>query len=83
VHIAEELAENASVEFAGAVLRPHAFLMKDKGTLTPDGESVVKALRRAGLELVLEGTMSDEVLDAIGRPLISEEKLRERYNRYV
>jgi multimeric flavodoxin WrbA len=83
VHIAEELAENASVEFAGAVLRPHAFLMKEEGKLTPDGEAIVKALRRAGLELVLEGTMSDDVLDAIGRPLISEKGLRERYNRYV
>jgi len=37
VHITEELAKNASVEFAGAVLRPHASFMKEKGKLTKDG----------------------------------------------
>ena len=34
VRITEELAKDASVEFAGAVLRPHAFLMKERGKLT-------------------------------------------------
>ncbi len=81
VRIAEELAENTSVEFAGAVLRPHAFLMKREGELTPEGQGIVKALRRAGLELVLEGVISEEVLDVIGHPLISQEELRDLYNR--
>ena len=81
VRIAEELAEDASVEFAGAVLRPHAFLMKEKGKLTEDGEAVLNAVRRAGYELVKEGVMSEETLEAISRPLISEDELRRRYNR--
>ena len=80
LHITEELAKNASVEFAGAVLRPHAFLMKEKGKLTKDGEAVLNAVRRAGYELVKEGGMNKETLDAISRPLISEEGLRRRYN---
>lgn len=78
LRIAEEIAEDASVEFAGAVLRPHAYLMKKKGELTEDGESVLNAARRAGYELVKEGLMSKETLEAVSRPLISVDELWQR-----
>jgi putative NADPH-quinone reductase len=81
VRIAEELAEDASVQFAGAVLRPHANLMKVKGELTSDGQAVLDAAKRAGFELVSQGAVSRETLDAVSRPLISEEELRRRYNQ--
>jgi len=81
VRIAEELAKDASVEFAGAVLRPHAFLMKEKGRLTKDGEAVLNAVKRAGYELVKEGKMNKEILETISRPLISEDELWRRYNK--
>ena len=58
VRIAEELAENASVEFAGAVLRPHVSLMKQGGEVTEEGEVVLNEARRAGHELVKDGVMS-------------------------
>jgi len=80
VRITEELAKGASVEFAGAVLRPHAFLMKEKGKLTKDGEVVLNTVKRAGYELIKKGRMNKETLEAISRPLISEEELRRRYN---
>jgi multimeric flavodoxin WrbA len=83
VRIAEELAETASVKFAGAVLRPHAFLMTQAGELTQDGEAVLKAARRAGYELVHEGAMAEETLEAVSRPLISEDELRRWYNQWV
>lgn len=83
VRIAEELAENANVAFAGAVLRPHAFTMQGQEGLTADGEAVLDAVRRAGTELVDEGAMRPETLEAISRPLISQEELRRRYNRMV
>lgn len=81
IRITEELAKGVSVEFAGAVLRPHAFLMKEKGRLTKDGEAVLNAVKRAGHELVKMGKMKKETLEAISRPLISEEQLRRRYNK--
>ena len=81
VRIVEELAKDASVEFAGAVIRPHAFLMKQQGELTQDGEAVVNAVKRAGYELVKEGRMDQETLDMISRPVIAQEELRRRYNR--
>ncbi len=81
VRIVEELAEDASVEFAGAVLRPHAFLMKKEEELTKDGKAVVSAVRRAGYELIKEGGMNRETLETVSHPLISEEELRHRYNK--
>jgi multimeric flavodoxin WrbA len=81
VRIIEELAEDASVEFAGAVLRPHAHLMKEKGELTQDGEALLNAVRRAGYELLKEGVMTKETLETISRPLISQEELWRRYNK--
>ena len=80
LRIIEELAKDASVEFAGAVLRPHAFLMKEKEKLTKDGEAVLNAVKRVGYELIKEGRMNKETLEAISRPLISGEELRRRYN---
>ena len=83
VRIVEELAENASVEFGGAILRPHAFLMKEDGKITKEGEEILGAVRRAGKELMQEGKMSQETLDIVSRPLITEEELRQRYNQMV
>jgi multimeric flavodoxin WrbA len=80
IHIAEEFALNASVEFAGAVIRPHAFLIKRKGKITSDGEKVLSALQKAGNELIKEGEISEETLKKISRPLISQEELRRKYN---
>lgn len=81
VRIARELAEDASVEFAGAVLRPHAYLMKENGELTKDGEAVQEAARRAGYELAQEGRMKQESLEKVSRPLISQEEFRLRSNQ--
>ena len=81
VRIVEELAEGASVEFGGAVLRPHAFMMKADGVFTQDGETVLNAVRRAGNDLVSYGEMDHETLEIISQPLISEEELIHRYNQ--
>jgi multimeric flavodoxin WrbA len=81
VRIVEELAEAVSVEFGGAVLRPHAFMMKLKGKLTSDGKEVLNAVSRAGRELIIDGEIKQETLETISRPLISEEELRQRFNQ--
>ena len=81
LRIARELAADASVEFAGAVLRPHASLMRKGGELTPDGEAVLNAAREAGYDLVKNGAMRQETLEAISRPLISQEELWRRYDQ--
>jgi multimeric flavodoxin WrbA len=83
VHIAEELAENMTIEFSGAVLRPHAFLMKRKGELTEDGRAIIGLVEKAGNELAKKGRLSEELLEAIRRPLISREELTKLYNELL
>lgn len=82
VRIGRELAEDMSVEFSGAVLRPHAFLMLKGKTLTPEGTEVLAAARQAGRELA-RGAVRDETLAAVSRPLVAEEELRNRYNAWL
>ncbi|UCF71201.1 MAG: flavodoxin family protein [candidate division WOR-3 bacterium] len=83
VRIAREFAEDASIEFAGAVLRPHAFLMKQQGELTKDGARILEIVRQAGRELVKNGRIAKETLDLIAGPLVDREELLQRYNRAV
>jgi multimeric flavodoxin WrbA len=83
VRIASELAADASVEFAGAVIRPHAGLMQGQGGLTEAGKAVLQASRKAGEELAQLGAIRPETLAAISQPLISEEQLRSIYNQMI
>lgn len=80
LRIVQEIAADAGVPFAGALLRPHAFLMKQGGEWTVDGRAVLDAARRAGRELIAEGHIQEDTLEAISRPLIAEEELRRWYN---
>jgi multimeric flavodoxin WrbA len=81
IRIVEELAEKAGVEFSGAILRPHAFVMKHDGQFTKDGEEILKELRKLGSEFIQKGVMDPSSLNMISRPLISEAELRQRYNQ--
>jgi len=73
VRIVEEIAKDASVEFSGALLRPHFSVMKKKGEVTQDGASVLTAAHQAGFDLVKQGRIAQETLETIRRPLISLE----------
>jgi multimeric flavodoxin WrbA len=73
IHICEEFAATASIEFAGGVVRPHAHFMYRGGDLTEDGERVLAAAERAGAELAEFGSIRPETLEAVSRPLISRE----------
>jgi hypothetical protein len=68
LRIAQELARDAGVPFAGALLRPPTFLLEQEGGWTPDGEAVLGAAARAGQELIREGHMREETLHAVSRP---------------
>ena len=78
VRIVEELALNTSVEFAGAVLRPHAILMKEENEKT---RKVDEAIKTAGRQLIQQGKMDEEVLKRVSEPLISENDYRAHQNR--
>lgn len=73
VRIDKELAEDASVKFAGAVLRPHSSELKSNGKITENGQSVLDAARCAGSELIEKGEMNPFTLQVVSRPLVSQE----------
>lgn len=77
LRIAEELAKDVGQELAGAVLRPHAFLMKEN---KEKAEIILKATKQAGYQLVKDGRITKKVLDTISQPLVSEEEFRQRSN---
>jgi hypothetical protein len=62
-------------DFAGALLRPHADLMKDM--MKTDGrelvESVFQAAREAGRQLIDEGMMAEETLRGVSRELVPQD----------
>lgn len=78
LRICEELAKDMSVEFSGALLRPHAGLMEEH---EEKGKLIAEAARSAGSQLVKEGRMSQVLLEAVSQPLVEEETLRARFNR--
>ncbi|MFO8060218.1 MAG: flavodoxin family protein [Bacillota bacterium] len=80
VHIVEEFAETVGVQFAGAVLRPHAHFLRSGGALTAEGEDVLEGVRTAGRELAAKGVIDGETLERISRPLIGQDELRRLYN---
>jgi multimeric flavodoxin WrbA len=71
LRIVKELAKDCNVEFAGALLRPHARFMTENKEKT---EKIFEAAKQAGYQLVKEGRISRDFLKIIGQPLISEEK---------
>jgi multimeric flavodoxin WrbA len=83
VRIVEELAADAGVEFAGALVRPHALLMRNEAGPTQAGQAVLDAARRAGRELAATGCMNPATLAEVSRPLVAEEELRRVYNAWL
>ena len=77
VRIVEELAKDADVEFAGPILRPHAYLVAQD---SEKAREVKKALRTAGCELVTKGSIPQSIMDVISQPLVSEEEYRKSLN---
>jgi multimeric flavodoxin WrbA len=77
VQIAKEIAEDASVEFVGPILRPHAFLMREYEQKT---KKIQEAAEKAGYQLIIDGIISYELLEEISEPLISKDELWMCYN---
>ena len=79
--IVNEIAKDVNCEFAGAVLRPHSYLMR---TNLEKVKEVKYALRQVGYELVDTGIISNDLLKIISQPLISEKEYRkELTNHYL
>jgi len=71
VRIAEELAKDCSIEFSGALLRPHSSAMTRSGELTEGGRRVLEAAEVAGKQLEERGRIDPRVLRTVSRPLMT------------
>lgn len=80
--IVREFAEDVSVEYAGALLRPHAHLIQKAGEVTASGKLVLEAANCAGRELIKSGEISAQTLEKVGQPLITQEEARRRSNEH-
>jgi multimeric flavodoxin WrbA len=69
VRIVKELASDASVQFVGALVRPHASILARGG---PKVDKVIKAAKKYGHELVTTGKISKRLIEEVGTPLVSE-----------
>jgi len=72
--IIQELAEDASVNYAGAVLRPHVQWLVEK---SEKGEEISSAAQHTGFQLIKEGMMSRNDLNIISQPLVSNTRFLE------
>jgi multimeric flavodoxin WrbA len=74
IRIAKEIAEDASVEFSGAIIRPHSDLWGEDEGRTME---VLEAVKQAGYHLVKTGNIPDALIRKISQPLISrKERIR-------
>ena len=69
IRIVEELAKDMSVEFSGALLRPHSSYMSEN---KEKAEKIFEAAKQAGYQLIKEGKIVNELLETISQPLISK-----------
>jgi multimeric flavodoxin WrbA len=72
-------ALNMKREFAGAVLRPCAWIIPEGEKRGETYDDVVEALQDAGRQLVRNGRMTQETLNTISRELVPREQIFERF----
>jgi multimeric flavodoxin WrbA len=75
LRITRELAADVSVEFAGAVLRPHSDYMFEKNEKT---RKILENCKLAGYQLIKEGKMHPDTLKEISKPIIKRREYIEK-----
>ena len=76
--IVEELTENVSSDFVGAILRPHSYFLRNE---TEKSKEILSTLEKIGHQLVIEGNIAVKDLEFVSQPLIGEEEYRENLNK--
>ena len=68
--IVEEIALNTSTEFSGAILRPHAYALREE---TEKNKEILSTLETIGENLIRDGKIDKEDLQYISQPLVNKE----------
>ena len=82
VHM-KAVCKNLSVEFAGALLRPHGGAMSGMLEMGAPIGDIFEAAKEAGLQLVKEEKMSQETLDIVSRELLPRDMYIQILNQHV
>lgn len=77
IRIVKEIAKDTNAKFSGAVLRPHAYLMSSNEKKAKEN---LENAKKAGYQLIKDGGISEETLEKISQPLISELEYRRKEN---
>ncbi len=79
----QAIGRNISMEFAGALLRPHGPVLKGMMDQGMDMSDVFEAAKDAGRQLVRDGKMSPDTLKAVSRDLLSKEQYLTIVNMFI
>jgi hypothetical protein len=75
--------ETASVEFSGALLRPHGPMLKGMLAKGAPVSDILEAAKEAGRQMATAGRMSDETLRAVSRPLLPRDAFIQLSNKFA
>ena len=73
---------NMGREFAGAILRPYGWFINRLLRKGYPVDSILQAIKSAGVNLVEKGSIPDDLLKEISRDLVTREEVLEPYNSY-
>ena len=76
----EDLSRSHNRRFAGALLRPHGLALKFMQANGHDVDDVLNAAHAAGVELVRTGTMSEDTLRKVRKPLMTQDEFVQMMN---
>jgi len=66
---------NMNREFAGAILRPNAWIIDPPKQHGIPQDDIIDAVKQAGYELILEGKMKEETLTTVAREIIPRDEI--------
>jgi len=66
----EKISETCGVNFAGALLRPHADVFARMARDGRDANDILVAARQAGIGLIAKGRISPRIMMAVSAPLV-------------
>jgi len=66
-------SKNASMDYAGALLRPHGGALQEMVTMGMPLKDIFDAAKEAGRQLVRDGQMSEEILAKVSREIMPRE----------
>ncbi len=76
--IMEEITLNTSIEFTGAILRPHAYALREE---TEINKGIISTLETIGEQIIKEGKIDKENLEYISQPLVNKEDYITKWNK--